>query len=496
MGISTETGKLRAPACTGPATPPSPPPISELSLSQPKFLDSSIEPHDLRLSARTIKQHVEGGLETGPYRFFFELPERVRAIISDLSYIKGSVNNLGRAAPILNEQRRELDRTISELSMVPSFCDHYPHCPDSFGRLSSAVDLVQRSLARLYCTASGGLELVTNELEVDIARLRTCANEFFVYAPRKYGLYSYAHTIDHLEAKPLSLKYSVLKKLTNDPKAMIFDIDDCILISETHQRMAWDIALRAWVSSRGSKRYTDYEGAERLCRTVAYCLENDCSDRLLELLTQICEKRGLTIEVVGGHSREQSLELTLTSYRAEVLSHFVQENKVQFASGALNMITQCFLDERRLAFCTNSPGGVAERVLQEAFRKANAGAEFEDLFPETCRIYGDTTPQRKPFPLMWLVAAKALEVRPSETIIFDNSLNNCIGASQLENYFGHPEIEQWGEDLLRQGEQFAGVVGITNGLSSSLHHWQQWATSNPTSPVKAVLKGLDSVIFG
>lgn len=92
---------------------------------------------------------------------------------------------------------------------------------------------------------------------------------------------------------------------------------------------------------------------------------------------------------------------------------------------------------------------------------------------------------------MWLAAARATGVSPRDAVVFDNSLGNCNGASDLLGYLGDEHVNRLERDLFYHpasefvpevdgrrplfdiGENFRAVIGITNG-SGSLEPWQEW----------------------
>lgn len=436
-----------------------------------------------------LEQIINERYRQSSFRLFHDLREGANQVLAQIKFVGFSLQMVGEQAPLLNDQGQTLGDVIAALKVLPKMLRELPHDGLMYKILVEEIKQTERILEKLRDVQHLNLGATLQDLDQRTGVLSLCFKEFLTYEPRKYSLFSLSPS-----GHPLSLHYDRLAELAGNPKAWVFDIDDCVIQSEEAQRKAWGIALEKWVAQTQSLANQD-DVIQKLRSTAEYCLHNDCSDKMLGLLRAICDEQGLKIPNPLGDSPKVALEKALVPYRSRVMLDFLKDGEVTFTKGALDIIVQSHLSGKRLGFCTNTCQAISEPLLREVFRSAGLPYDFDTLFPSHGRVYGDTTPARKPSPLMWLVAAHRLGVRPSEAIIFDNSLNNCVVASDLSGFGGSQLLSMhYGDlELLRPQEQFAAVVGLTNGSVARLNDWHAW-TREECRPIKAVLAGLDSVV--
>lgn len=440
-------------------------------------------PHDI------IEQDIQQRLQS-PYRYFNELRTAKDELISNLKILKAEVQEMGGAARIFANNNQTLEYSCSVLDIFLSHCSIIPHDGAAYENVAKVVNELQCDLGRLYAPKRNDYSQIAEALAGKIQRLSETTEAFFAYEARKYSIISYSN--DPLSPTPLSIKFGVLDSMLGHPKGYIFDVDDCLVSSEESQREAWAVAIKAWATDQGFTK-SDPDGVEKLIRTTRYCLAKDATSDLLRLLCDICDRRGFWVDTPLQMNAPRALELALTPYRVQALKGYVSSGKISFMPGALEILEYAILSEKHVAACSNSPQDIAIPVLSAVCQKTSSALNFSELFNASACVFGDNTPHRKPFPLMWLAAAKSLGIRPSQAVIFDNSLNNCIGASDLGNYVDHPEIRSFGNDLIRAGENFAGVVGITNG-HTTLEPWRAWASPSQQKPVKVVVRGMNHIL--
>lgn len=444
-------------------------------------------------NSKELGDHIAQHFNGSPFRYFVELKELKRDLLNDLKLITCELAVVGSQSSLFTTDQARITNTLRHLNVFISHARVLPHDKTDSEYLSYSVNEVQESLLKLYSCTSNQAAPLALELDSRLKDLSLCADDFFMYEARKYAIIAYGSSRG--AAIPLHVPYSTLNKLTGDPQAWAFDIDDCMIFSESAQRDSWKIAIESWATKKGYLA-NDPEGVQRLVRCVRYCLEKDRTAGLLQLLVDVCQRRGFSFECSPNKPRTAALEETLMPYRAQFLSDCVDDGRVTFTPGAHSLVEHALRDGKLLGFCTSSPRAVSEAMLTRLFDGQDGRLLLDQVFPQNARVFGDSIPQRKPLPLGWLMVASSLGVRPGETLVFDNSLNNCVGAAELSTVSNHPVITSHsthiGRDLVQPGEEFAGVVGTTNGVGC-LDQWRSWAGTKAQMPVKVVLYGLDRI---
>jgi beta-phosphoglucomutase-like phosphatase (HAD superfamily) len=460
-------------------------------------IGEQLRPAYLPTSEIEFKDFIDRAYRESPFQLFHRIQESSRDLLGALRFLQFSLATAQSDAPCLQDRGQSFAELADTLKMLPYALSQLPHEEVSLKLVTQELAAISKIVDEARANPSIAVDAVRSDLANRIVMLEQGINNFFAYEPRKYRLFSLSAS-----GAPLMVPYTRLNDLLGDPKAWIFDIDDCVIRSEHAHRQAWGLALSRWVIETQNIPNRD-DAIATLQATTEFCLKHDCTDKLLSLLVVNCQQYNLTLPNLPGMvTPEVTLEAAILPFRGAVMLQFLRDGEVQFAPGALNILAQCHGSGKLLGFCTNTPRGIAEPLLREALlMQRDAGRfphDFDALFAvEAGRVYGDTTPVRKPSPLMWLVASNGLGVRPTQTALFDNSLGNCIKASDLTAFGTSPLLgAHYGDRmLLLPEEQFAGVVGLTNGARSNLHDWHAWS-GEERRPVKAVLSGFESVRHG
>jgi beta-phosphoglucomutase-like phosphatase (HAD superfamily) len=355
-----------------------------------------------------------------------------------------------------------------------------------------SIGNVSRTLCKLYSTDSGKFDSIAQELGSDIDQLDHATKRFLIYNPRLGG-FSFANSHPAATQIPLNIQYSTLNSLARSPQAFVFDLDDCLIMSEKSHKKAWSAAIKAWAEHVGlcTGSRNDQASVAKLCRTVEYCLDKDQTHQLLSLLCAICTNRGINVAHAPHETKERALENAFSFFRAEALSRSLLAGEIRFAPGSLELLEHSFLDGKRIGLCSNSPKIIVDRLLNELTSR-DPHRDLNELLPTTARVYGDTTLHRKPFPLGWLQVAQQLKCTPNQVMIFDNSFGNCVAASDLARYRHHPELVALGPDF--QTQEFAGVVGITNRNPCHMSLWRNWSTASSLKTIKVTVEGLNKIV--
>jgi beta-phosphoglucomutase-like phosphatase (HAD superfamily) len=330
-------------------------------------------------------------------------------------------------------------------------------------------------------------------LGLDIIQLESATKRFLTYDPRQAGFYFDVNSNTAAPNSPLNINYRVLNSIANNPEAFVFDLDDCLIMSERAHKKAWNAALKLWAADihRQGGQTLQPSTVAKLCRTVDYCLAKDQTHGLLSLLCRICERHGFLIEQGEHGTPERALESSLARFRAEALCDSLTRREITFAPGSTDLLSHAFLDGKKLGLFTNSPQVIVDKLLLK-LDELNPEVGINELLPTCARVYGDTTAHRKPFPLGWLEVAKQLNCRPDQVMIFDNSLVNCDAASELSRYCTHSDVVAAMKDRTAS-QNFAAVVGITNSDHCNLSLWRNWS-ANPGKTVRVTVDALSRII--
>jgi beta-phosphoglucomutase-like phosphatase (HAD superfamily) len=452
-------------------------PRSETRFQQPSFD---------QFSSATVDSKVGQAQRAEAYHYLINLRDGTKKDLTlSLKLLARELSELGREATALDGERYPVQNAIAQVNDFLRECQLQPYETGSLAALEQSSHQMQGTLGQLMARAPDATNL-GRLLERELQDFSQCADNFFIYEVGKYAIRGTGSL--NGSKVPLNYDFAFLNNLTGNQPAFILDVDDCLVMSEECQRKAWGIAISLWAQSEGFSK-KDPEGVRKLVRTVEYCLEKDSTAGLLSLLCSICAHRGLLFEQFPGMSREASLESLLNDYRAEVMVMFVEVGEIDLMPGAKQLLKRLKRDEKIMSCCSNTPEAVGVPMLGAVISRHKDLPSFDELILPQHRVYGDCGLRRKPYPDMWLRAAKMLNVRPSEAVIFDNSLNNCVGASCLANHMG--DVHLANGRLLQYGDEFAGIVGVLNGRFSDIQQWETWASPSTGRPVKATLVGID-----
>ncbi len=379
-------------------------------------------------------------------------------------------------------------------------CPTQPHYRDSLEYLKLAkVDLEDWLSQVTYQKSQARLDALLPGLHRSMIDFFEAASEFFKYEVLRYTIDGFGKNCN----SALTIPHASLMRMAGEPAGVIYDVDDCIAWSEHAQKLTWKVAIEAWAKSAGFFE-KDPLRVERLVSCVKYCFAKDHTGDMMDLLYRLCVKHRFCRPDDPSHDSPKNateLEACLIDYRAEALCRCVEMGTVTFTHGAEDQLLRHRREGRKIAICTNTPKEVSERMLQALFIKSARLPEFDELIKPEHRVFGDSGPVRKPNPLMWMMAAERLALRPEDALVYDNSLGNCDGASSLSRFNGdHYIAEAIARGVITSSPKnnFAGVVGVTNGFEK-MPAWRSWArlpqsdSTTARKTVRVTVKGLEHI---
>ncbi|MDO4899867.1 HAD family phosphatase [Actinomyces sp.] len=124
------------------------------------------------------------------------------------------------------------------------------------------------------------------------------------------------------------------------------------------------------------------------------------------------ERTGLTADqLVNEMGRNYKTRLNAASIKAAELAYFLEETPALVPFAPVFSIAKEFGDTCHMAVASNGDGKTVQATL--------AGAGISDMF--SVIVTADEVQRPKPFPDLFLLAAKGMDVEPGECLAFEDS---------------------------------------------------------------------------